>query len=206
MGVHNHNHSVKKEQKKVVFLALAVTFFFMFFEIAVGYFSGSLALLSDALHMFTDSAALFVSLAVLLVSERIKNIQFIENLGAALNSSLVLFLSVFLFFEALERFYEPTSVEGMWVVITGILGFFVNFFVMKILHSQSKSSEHLKAAYLHVLGDLFGSLAAIVAGGIIEFGGPLWIDPLMTFLISFLVFVAGLRILKVSVLGLLKAI
>jgi cobalt-zinc-cadmium efflux system protein len=170
--------------------AVVVTLSFMVVEFVGGYMANSLALMSDAAHMLTDSMALMLGLFAFWIAARPSTPQMTfgyhraEILGALTSGLLIWFLTAILVYEAILRIAEPPQVQGGMVMVIGSIGLGVNLVVAWILHGSRSHSLNLKAAYLHVLGDLLGSVGAIASGLTIWATGWNLIDPLVTFFIA----------------------
>jgi cobalt-zinc-cadmium efflux system protein len=172
----------------------------MVVEFIGGVLANSLALMSDAAHMLTDSMALALSLAAFWIAARPSTPKMsygyyrAEILGALLSGLLIWFLTAILIFEAVQRIASPPEVKGVLLFVVATLGLLVNLAAAWILHGSRSRNLNLRAAYLHVLGDLLGSIGAIVAGLVIWFTGWTLIDPLVTFLIAALLLYGSWRI------------
>lgn len=179
-------HSRRGE--KALIAALCLTVFFMIVEFIGGWMSNSLALIADALHMLADSGTLLLSLVIVWITQRPSNQKMsfgyhrAEVLGA-LGSGLLIWAMVgVLVYEAIQRIGSPPQVAGTTVILIAFIGLIVNLLTMKILHGPHHESLNLRAAYLHVFGDLLGSIAAVISGVVIWKWGWMFIDPLVTFL------------------------
>ncbi|MFV0332243.1 MAG: cation diffusion facilitator family transporter [Dysgonomonas sp.] len=209
---HNHNH-VHNANKK----ALTISFFliagFMFVEFIGGYLTNSLALISDAGHMLSDAVALGLSLSALIfgaraaTSSKTYGYKRFEILAALLNGIVLVLLSIFIFKEAIERLSSPPHVIGRGMMIISIVGLVINIIVAYILHSQGSTKENLnvRSAFLHVIGDLLGSVGAIIAAILIMLFGWYIADPIASMIVSLLVLYSGWNVLKESVNILMEA-
>lgn len=191
--------------------ALWFTLGFAFVEAVAGWFSGSLALISDAGHMLTDSTALGLAAMAAWLAKKPPSgrhtygLVRLEVLAALLNSLLMLGLVVFIAIEALDRFSQPVRVQGGVVTLVAALGLLVNLGVAWQL-SKGEKTLNTRAALLHVMGDLLGSVAALVAGLVIYFTGWTTIDPLLSLLVSGLILVSAWRLLSEAIHVLLEAV
>lgn len=174
-------------------------------EVVGGLLSGSLALLADAGHMLTDAAALLVALMAVHFSQRKPNARHtfgylrLTTLAAFLNAAALLVIVVFILWEAIRRFFEPQPVMGTPMLIIAIAGLLANLFAFWLLHRGSEEKNiNVRAAALHVLGDLLGSVGAIVAAIVILATGWTPIDPILSVLVSCLVLRSAWRLLKES--------
>lgn len=209
---HNHNH-VHNANKK----ALTISFFliagFMFVEFIGGYLTNSLALISDAGHMLSDAVALGLSLSALIfgaraaTSSKTYGYKRFEILAALLNGIVLVLLSIFIFKEAIERLSSPPHVIGRGMMIISIVGLVINIIVAYILHFQGSTKENLnvRSAFLHVIGDLLGSVGAIIAAILIMLFGWYIADPIASMIVSLLVLYSGWNVLKESVNILMEA-
>ncbi|MEL4281396.1 cation diffusion facilitator family transporter [Shewanella mangrovisoli] len=195
-----HNHGVPKSQKHLRF-ALAITFGFAFVELVGGVWSGSLALISDAGHMMTDSAALLLALIANVVGQRAANASKTygyaraELIGALVNSITMIMLVVWIIVEAVQRLQDPVPVNGLGVMVIAVIGLLVNL-VSAWQLSNDHDNLNSRGALIHVMGDLLGSVAAIVAGAVIYFTGWSPIDPLLSVAVSLLILRSTFTLLK----------
>lgn len=191
--------------------ALYLTLGFAFIEAAAGWWSGSLALISDAGHMLTDSTALgLAALAAWLARKppsgrHTYGLVRLEVLAALANSLLMVALIVFIAKEALERFAQPIAVQGGTVTVVALVGLVVNLGVAWQL-SKGEETLNTRAAMMHVMGDILGSVAALAAGLVIYFTGWTTIDPLLSLLVSGLILVSAWRLLSEAIHVLLESV
>ena len=191
--------------------ALYFTLGFAFVEVAAGWWSGSLALISDAGHMLTDSTALGLAALAAWLARRPPSgrhtygLVRLEVLAALLNSLLMVGLVIFVAIEALSRFSNPMPVQGNVVTLVAFLGLLVNLGVAWQL-SKGEKTLNTRAAMMHVLGDLLGSVAALAAGLVIQFTGWTTIDPLLSLLVSGLILVSAWRLLSEAIHVLLESV
>ncbi len=180
-------------------------------EIAGALLSGSLALLSDSFHNFNDATAIAISYIALKLGERERNEKYTfgyrraEILAAFINSVILLSAAIFLIYEAYERLLHPAPIKGMVMLTVAFVGLFANLIVAILLHSPSKESMNIKAAYLHIIGDTISSVAVIIGGFAILLWDVIWVDPLITILISLYLIYSAFKILKDSVEILMEA-
>lgn len=191
--------------------ALLLTLSFALVEVVAGFLSGSLALISDAGHMLTDSTALGLAAFASWLAKRPPSARHTyglvraEVLAALVNGLLMLALISFIAVEAVQRFSEPRAVQGEMVTVVAVLGFLINLGVAWKL-SHGEHDLNTRAAILHVMGDLLGSVAAITAGLVIMFTGWTPIDPLLSLLVAGLILVSAVRLLAEAVHVLLEAV
>jgi cobalt-zinc-cadmium efflux system protein len=180
-------------------------FTFAIVEAIGSWYTGSLALLSDAGHMFTDVAALGLAwLAAVLaknpnVARHKSGVSYAELVVSIINALTMLAVIVYVVLEAIHRFKHPQQVEGVWLTVIATFGLIVNLIVAKQLHHQTEhhgESLNNRAAFLHVMGDLLGSVTAVAAGVVIYLTGWMPIDPILSLFISVLLLVFTLNLIR----------
>lgn len=192
-------------------IALILTLGFSVVELIAGWRAGSLALIADAGHMVTDGAALGLSafaawLASLPPSRRhTYGLGKAELLAALINALSMLVVVFFIGWEAWQRLQSPGLIDGATVGVVALIGLVINLAVAWIL-SRGEQNLNVRAALLHVMGDALGSVAAIVAGGVIYFTGWTPIDPLLSLLIGGLILSSSVRLLKEALHGTLDGV
>ncbi|MDU4268327.1 MAG: CDF family zinc transporter ZitB, partial [Enterobacter hormaechei] len=202
---HSHSHSTGDENAKRLLLAFGVTATFMIIEVIGGLISGSLALLADAGHMLTDAAALLFALLAVQFARRPPNWLRLTTLAAFVNAIALVVITLLIVWEAFQRFRHPQPIAGTTMMVIAIAGLVANILAFWILHrGSSEKNLNVRAAALHVLGDLLGSVGAIVAALIIMGTGWTPIDPILSVLVSCLVLRSAWRLLKESVNELLE--
>lgn len=195
---HDHSHDGQRHSHehgsgRVLGIALALTTLFMAIELASGLVAHSLALIADAGHMLTDAAALALAWAAMRIATRPADTrrsfgyQRLRVLAAFVNGCALLFLVAWIAVEAVQRMLSPAPVDGRVVLYVGVAGFAINLIVYAMLSRQGGHDMNVAAASLHVLGDLLGSLAAILAALIILWTGWLPIDPLLSLVVCALI-------------------
>ncbi len=190
---HGHHHHHHHGNERRVLVALLLTGGFMLAEVAGGVVSGSLALLADAGHMLTDAAALALSLAAFRASRRPETAMHsygqhrFQVLAAFLNGAALVAIAVWIVIEAAQRLFAPVPVMGGTMLAVAALGLAVNVAAFAILHGGDRENLNMRGAALHVLGDLLGSVAAIVAAVVILYTGWTPIDPILSVLVAALV-------------------
>jgi cobalt-zinc-cadmium efflux system protein len=177
--------------KKALHIALSIALIFMIVEVTGGIIANSLALISDALHLFTDVGALILSLVVLkiahLPSTRKMSYGYhrAEILGALASALSLWALCGVLIYEAITRLISPPEVKGPIVFVIAAIGLAANLLMMRTLHSSQEHNLNIRAAYLHVIGDLLGSIGVILSGAILWLTHWNPIDPIISILFSF---------------------
>lgn len=181
--------------------ALLLTFGFALVELAGGLWSGSLALMSDAGHMFLDSFALALALFAGWIARRPASLRHsyglkrAEVIAAVLNGLAMLAVIVLIVVEAIARLQHPSPVAGGSVMLIAFVGLVVNVVVATVI-SRGERTLNARAALIHVLGDLLGSIAALIAGAVIHFTGWLPVDPILSLAIAALILVSTLSLLR----------
>ena len=202
-GDAKHTHSKQVSNQNLLLIALVLTLGFAGVEGAAAYFANSLALISDAGHMVTDAAALGLALLAQIISRRPPSPKHsfgfgrAEALAAFVNSIAMLALVVWIVFEAISRFYDPHKVDGFTVTVVASIGLLMNIVVAWVL-SRDKKSVNTRAALVHVMGDLLGSIAALIAGVVIQLTGWMPIDAILSILVSLLILKSTISILNES--------
>ncbi|HUF76621.1 MAG TPA: cation diffusion facilitator family transporter [Longimicrobiales bacterium] len=196
---HQHGHG---EVSTRLGWVLGLTAAFMVAELVGGLLSNSLALLADAGHMFTDVAALGLSLFAIRLARRPPSrrrtygyVRF-EILAALVNGAALLVIAGLIIGEAWERLREPTSIDGPIMLSVAAAGLVVNVIGARLLHGHAHESLNVRGAYLHVIGDLLGSVGAITAGVVILTTGWTPIDPLASVLIAFLILYSAWNLVR----------
>jgi len=201
MSHHHEHHELTASGNRALRAGLMLILLFAVVEAIGGWWSGSLALLGDAGHMFSDAVALAVALlagrlALQPPSARHSFGLVRAEVVAALVNGLFMLLVVFgIVYHAIQRLQQPQPVAGGMVMVIAAVGLVINIVVALRLH-RSEQTLNVRAALLHVLGDLLGSVAALVAGLVILLTGWLPIDPILSLLICALILVSSLRLLR----------
>lgn len=208
-GPEHHHH--RPPRGRLLILALALTLGFAVVEAVAGWWSGSLALLGDAGHMFTDSLALLLATVAAGLARRPPGPRHsyglgrVEALAALANGITMLAVVAWITWQAVARLLAPIPVHGATVSVVALTGLLVNLVVAWLL-SRGEQNLNTRAALLHVMGDLLGSVAALAAGMVISFTGWTPIDPLLSMLISGLILASTLRLLRQVVSTLLEGV
>jgi cobalt-zinc-cadmium efflux system protein len=212
-GHHGHNHGSTDtpEQRHRLLIALGLTWVFAIVEAFAGWQGGSLALLADAGHMVTDGAALGLALLAAWIANRPPSARHsygmgrVELLAALINALSMLAVVAGIGMEAWSRFQSPQPIQGALVSAVAVIGLGVNLFVAWML-SHGQQNINVRGAFLHVLGDVLGSVAAIAAGIVVWLTGWTPIDPLLSILIGGLVLASSLRLLRDALHGLMDGV
>jgi cobalt-zinc-cadmium efflux system protein len=191
-GKHAHSHDHPQDGNRLMW-ALVLTGGFAIVEIVGGFLAGSLTLLADAGHMLTDAASLALAWVALRVAARPSDrrrtygYQRLQVLAAFVNSILLLLPAAWIVYEAIIRLRNPAPVMGPLMLAVAGGGLLINVVALVLLRRGDAENLNLRAAYLHVLSDLLGSLAALVAAMVIIFSNWTRIDPLLALLVAGLI-------------------
>jgi len=200
-GDAKYRHQRADRSLAILAWAVGLTLVFAVVEVIAGFISNSLALISDAGHMVTDAASLALALFAQLIAKRPPSSRYsfgfgrAEALAAFVNGIVMLAVVAWIVFEAVHRFATPQPVRGGTVAGVALVGLLVNILVAWVL-SKDRDSLNTRAALVHVLGDMLGSVAALAAGVVIYYTGWMRIDPLLSLLVSLLLLRSTAGILR----------
>lgn len=200
---HGHDHAPPSSERRL-FWALVLTVAYMLVQTAGGLLSGSLALLADSGHMLADAGALALAwLATRLArkpSDALRSYGYhrFQILAAYTNGVALFLVAAFIAIEAFRRLQEPHAVLGAPMLVVAVVGLAVNAIVFFVLRRGHSNDLNVRAALLHVAGDMLGSIAAIVAAIVILMTGWTPIDPLLSILITLLILRGALDLVKRS--------
>ncbi|WP_108471424.1 cation diffusion facilitator family transporter [Rhodanobacter thiooxydans] len=219
--VHRHDHdhahahdpaAVSGGRGRKLLLAFVLTTVMMVVEVVGGAWSGSLALLADAGHMVVDALALLLAIVGAWMATRPADARRsygygrMEVLAGFVNALGQFVLVGWIFYEAVVRLLHPGEILSGIMLAVAIVGLLVNALVLRTLHGHAHDDVNLAGASLHVLGDLLGSLAAVLAALAIRWFGWLWADPVLSLLISLLILGSAWRLLRMSAHILLEGV
>ncbi len=193
-------------------IALAIVLVVMVAEVVGGILSNSLALLGDAGHMLVDALALGLTLFAITIASRpatpTKTYGYyrVEIMAALANGSILILVSLYIFYEAYQRFLDPPTVKVPIMLLVAGIGLIANLAGILLLRKGSRRSLNIKAAYWHILGDTTSSVGVIVGGIIISITGWGIVDPLIAVLIGGIILWGAVRIVRESVDILLEAV
>lgn len=208
---HGHHHHHADASARGLRFALAITAVFFVVEVVGGFMSNSLALLADAGHNLTDVAALALSLFVAWLARQPatpgKTYGYLrwEILAALINSAALLLISALIIWEAVQRMRAPEPVSTGLMLVVAAAGLVANLVAAVALQAGAKHSLNVRGAYLHMLADLLGSVAAVVAGLLIRYFGWTLADPIASVIMTLLILRGSWGLLKESVDVLLEA-
>jgi cobalt-zinc-cadmium efflux system protein len=185
-------------------VVLVITALFMVVELFAGWVSGALALVADAGHMLTDVGALGLSLFTAMLVQRPADPRRtygflrLEILAALINGALLFGLAAWVVVEAIGRIAHPEPIQTGIFLVVAALGLVVNLVSLRVLHGHRHGGLNVRGAYLHVLGDALGSVAALSAAVIIRFTGWTVADPIVSVALALLILVGAWRLLRES--------
>lgn len=186
MSHHHHHDHTSTNLLLVTLLNITITVA----EIIGGLISNSLALISDAMHNLSDATAILIAWIAGKVARRSPDdrktfgYKRIEIIAALFNATVLIVITVYLFFEAWKRFSEPSEIKGVVMLVVASVGLIANGISVLILRENSGHNLNVKAAYLHLLGDTLSSVAVILGAVAIIFLKIYWIDPVLTIVIG----------------------
>jgi cobalt-zinc-cadmium efflux system protein len=207
-----HSHDAPQPGSvRALSLALGITAGYTVVEVAGGFLTDSLAVLADAVHMLSDNVALALALVAVWLArrpatpERTYGFKRAEVLAALANGVTLVALSVWIFYEAVQRFRDPPDVLAGWMLVIALVGIAVNVTAGAILHRARQESINVEAAFRHVFADLLGSLGVAAAAVLILATGWLEADAVVSVLIGVLVLASSWTILRDATSILLEA-
>ncbi|HSJ24178.1 MAG TPA: cation diffusion facilitator family transporter [Longimicrobiales bacterium] len=209
---HDHHDHLREVSRRRLIVVLALTSTFMVVEFVGGWIANSLALMADAGHMLNDVAALALTWFALWFSRRPATPEKtygwlrLEILCALVNGAALFLIAGIILWQAFLRFQTPQEVEGTLMLVVASGGLVVNIIGAVLLHSSASHNLNMRGAYLHILGDLLGSVGAISAALIILATGWYVADPLISVFVALLILAGAWRLMRESVDILLEAV
>ena len=204
---HNHPHHshTSGEAAARLFITMALNLLITIAEIIGGIFSGSLSLISDALHNFSDTISFVVSYVAIKLKDHDTSyrhtfgLKRAEILAAVINSSVLIVISFFLFYEAIMRLMNPAPIDTNIMIIVALMGLLANAGASLLLKRDSVASINIRSSYLHLLSDAFASGAVILGGIAIDLWNVAWVDPALTILIGLVIIKESYQLLAEAV-------
>jgi cobalt-zinc-cadmium efflux system protein len=197
-----HPDRGRREVSRRLTWVLGITALFMVAEVVGGLLSNSLALLADAGHMFTDVAALGLSVFAIRLarrpptSRRTYGYARFEILAALVNGATLLVIAGLILVEAWQRLRDPVEIDGGIMLTVAAMGLAVNVVGVLMLHDHAHDNLNVRGAYLHVIGDLLGSVATIAAGLVVILTGWTPADPIISVVIALLILVGAWNLVR----------
>jgi cobalt-zinc-cadmium efflux system protein len=201
---HEHIPTLTRSISRRLILSLGITLAFVVVEVLAGVFANSLALLTDAAHNFTDVLALALTGWALWVTTKPAHAGKTYGyhragiLVALVNSTTLALIALGIFYEAWKRFVTPPEVQADILIGVGAAAVVVNLVTALLVRRGAENDLNLKSAFLHLMGDVFSTVGAVIAGIIIRFTGLNWLDPLVSVLIGVLILWNAWGILRES--------
>jgi cobalt-zinc-cadmium efflux system protein len=212
-ATHSHSHfgNTTQQTSRRLLIALAITLAFVVIEAGAGLIANSLALLTDAAHNLTDVIALGLSWYAVRLTTRPANSG--KTFGyhragiliALINSTTLVLIALGIFYEAYQRLINPPEVQSGILIGVGLVAVFVNIGTARLVHSGSEKDLNLKSAFVHLMGDVLSTVAAVIVGVIIAFTKLNWLDPFISIFIGVLILWNARGILRESVNILLES-
>lgn len=212
MAHEHHDHDHSSTPLRALLIALSITGIVFFAELIGGWLAGSMALMADAMHMLSDAAGLIIAVIAVLVGRRQASAQAtygyrrVEVLAALANAVMVLAISVWIVVEAVRRLQSPAEVQGKAMLIIAVIGLVANALSAWVLHRHRESSINVEGAFLHVLVDLLGSVAVIVAGIVVLTTGFVAADVIASLVIAAMVLPRAWQLMRLSASVLLEQV
>ena len=212
---HHRNHfKIQKKSKKTLYVTLFLTLFFALMELFGGLFSNSLSLVGDSFHMFSDVLALGASMVAIYFEAKKPTEKFtygflrLEVVVAFLNGIVLMLISVGMIYESVIRFFNPREIDFGSMFFIALTGLIFNIVITWILFSSTKKENNIniKSAMLHFLGDLLNSVGVIISSIVIYFTNFVYIDIIMSVVISVIIFIGGYKISKEAFFILMEAV
>ena len=206
--MHENHHTTEAKYETSLKFAIWLTLTFFAVEVAGGLISGSLSLLGDAGHMFRDFFALIISLTAMRLSRKVPTptrtfgYHRLEIFAAFLNGIMLIGISVWIIYEAWQRFSAPPPIKSLPMLVVAVLGLAVNAIIAFKLHGSH--DLNIRSAFLHVMTDLIFSLAVIGAAVWIHFTGQTIVDPVLSLVIGVVIAVSAVAVIRDSVRILLE--
>lgn len=208
---HPHPHAGGSRERKLL-LAFALTMLMLVAEAVGGLWSGSLALLADAGHMLVDALALLLAVLGMWFARRPADARRsygyarLEVLAGFVNALTQFVLVGWIVFEAVQRLLAPHPILSGVMLTVAVIGLLVNLLVLRMLHDHAADDVNMAGASLHVLGDLLGSLGAVLAALAVRWLDWLWADPVLSLLVSILILRSAWKLLRRSAHILLEGV
>jgi len=208
---HGHDHGSSLTGRRLL-LSVIITVAFVIGEAVTGYFSNSLALLSDAGHNFADALALVLSFYGLWIAQRPSSAKRtfgyhrVGILVALVNAVTLVVIALLIFWEAASRLRHPEPVQSTPMIVVALIAILLNTVISLWLRSAAKRDLNVRSAYMHMLGDAISAAGVVAAGVVVAFTGASIADPIVSFLIGILILWSSWGILKESVNVLLEGV
>ncbi len=193
--MHHHHHDHGSQNQRILAFSFAIITAYMVIEFLGGYYFNSLTLMADAGHMANDSLSLLLAFVALFFSHKT------QKYFALLNAVSLIIVAIWILWEALERWQNPLRINALPMLGVAIVGLLVNMIVAWLMLKSDHENLNIRAAYLHVLADLFGSVIAIIAGISAWLWQIQWIDIFASAILSVFILRSGVSIMKATIAG-----
>src|SRR3984893_1690100 len=208
---HGHDHGASMTGRRLL-LSVIITIAFVVGEAAAGYFSNSLALLSDAGHNFADALALVLSWHGIWIAQkpstarRTFGYHRVSILTALVNAVSLVVIALVIFWEAISRLRQPESVHSTPMIVVALIAILMNTVISLWLRKGAKNDLNVRSAYVHMVGDAVSAVGVVIAGIVVALSGASIADPVVSILIGLLILWSAWGILKEAVNVLLEGI
>ncbi len=199
---HSHSHSLSGRN---LFLTIILNVIIVVSQLIGGFISNSLALISDALHNFSDVIALFITWFAHKLSKKSAGdkstfgYKRAEIIAALFNSLSLIGIGIFILYEAIKKIFIPGKILSNWVIGLAALSIILNFLSVLLIKENSKENINIKSAYLHLMTDVFSSLAVLIGGILMHYLKAFWIDPVVSIIIAVYIVKEAFKIVKTSI-------
>ena len=204
---HDHHHHAPADLKslnRAFYIGIGLNLLFTVIEFVVGYSNDSLALLADASHNLSDVASLIISLIGMRLAQKAATLTYTYGykkasiLASLINAILLIIVVIGIFREAIERLASPPEVPGKVIIITAIIGVFINAASAFLFSKGQKHDINVKGAFMHLMVDALVSVGVVISGVLIQYTGWNIIDPLISFVIGSVIIISTYSLLKES--------
>ncbi|MDC7994972.1 cation diffusion facilitator family transporter [Altibacter sp. HG106] len=201
---HSHEHHHLAMKGRNLMIAIVLNIIITVAQVIGGIISGSLSLLSDALHNFSDVVSLIISYIADSYSKREASFnktfgyKRAEIIAAFVNAASLLVIAIYLIVEAVERFFNPQTIESGLVIWLALIAIAANGFSVLLLRKNAKDNMNMRSAYLHLFTDMSASVAVLIGGLLMRYFGWYWVDSTLTVLIALYLIYMGYDLLKSS--------
>ncbi len=198
------------QQRMRIFIGLSLFIFLL--ELVGGWYTNSLALISDAGHVFTDILALLLTYVALHLSQKASDKKYTfgyrraEIFAAITNGIVLILITLYISYEAYLRFQTPEPLHGVQMLVVAIIGLIANIYVLVKMHGDEHENLNVRSAYLHILTDTLSSVGVVVAAVLILVTGQYVIDPIISIIIALFIFASSITLIKEAGTILMEAI
>jgi cobalt-zinc-cadmium efflux system protein len=202
---HSHSHFDVQNIRRAFIWAIVLNVSFTIAQAAIGYLSGSLALLADASHNLADSASLVIALLAFRLTLAKPTPKYTYGykkatiLAALTNAVILLIAVVFIVYEAIERLSTPVEINGKVVMLTAGVGILINGFTAMLFFSNREKDLNIKGAYLHLIADALVSIGVVISGAIVMLFDLYWIDSVISIIVAIVIFISTWSLLKQTI-------